>query len=269
MRQAFTLVELAIVLVIIGLLVGGVLTGADLIKSAQLYALNRDKVDVVTAAMTFRDKYGRMPGDWMHATDTFGILAGTGADATCQNTPTPAGSIATCNGNGNDHIDTSVVSGDEMFRFYQQLGAAGLIKGNYTGTSGTNSSYTNGDVATVNMPETHRAGTVMFVGYSTGFAGNASLFAYSSGHVMYFIYAPPATGATLNSYIFTPSDDSRLDAKFDDGFPGTGLLVSNKGDGTANFCTNKAGTAPPGDAGAIYNLSDGNIDCNMTYLRVF
>ncbi|MEJ0010942.1 MAG: prepilin-type N-terminal cleavage/methylation domain-containing protein [Alphaproteobacteria bacterium] len=42
-RLAFTLVELAIVLVIIGLLVGGVLTGADLIKSAQLYAINQGK----------------------------------------------------------------------------------------------------------------------------------------------------------------------------------------------------------------------------------
>ncbi|MEJ0010943.1 MAG: hypothetical protein WDN72_11055 [Alphaproteobacteria bacterium] len=46
--------------------------------------------------MTFRDKYGRQPGDWMHATDTFGILAGTGSDTVCQNTLATAGSTATC-----------------------------------------------------------------------------------------------------------------------------------------------------------------------------
>ncbi|MEJ0009143.1 MAG: prepilin-type N-terminal cleavage/methylation domain-containing protein [Alphaproteobacteria bacterium] len=86
-HAAFTLVELAIVLVIIGLLVGGVLVGADLIKSAQFYALNQGKEDIVAAAMTFRDKYGRLPGDWMHATDTFGILAGTVATRPARTRP--------------------------------------------------------------------------------------------------------------------------------------------------------------------------------------
>ncbi|MEJ0009728.1 MAG: prepilin-type N-terminal cleavage/methylation domain-containing protein [Alphaproteobacteria bacterium] len=155
--RGFTLVELAIVLVIIGLLVGGVLTGADLIKSAQLYAINQGKEDIVAATMTFRDKYGRTPGDWMHATDTFGILAGTGSDATCQNTPTPAGSTATCNGNGDGYVFTSIAAQDEVFRFYQQLGAAGLIKGNYTGVNGTALGYARSFVAGVNIPKGGRA----------------------------------------------------------------------------------------------------------------
>ncbi|MEJ0009639.1 MAG: prepilin-type N-terminal cleavage/methylation domain-containing protein [Alphaproteobacteria bacterium] len=63
MQRGFTLVELAIVLVIIGLLVGGGLVGQDLIKSAQINATVSDLQSYTDAAMTFRDKYGGIPGD--------------------------------------------------------------------------------------------------------------------------------------------------------------------------------------------------------------
>ncbi|MEJ0010470.1 MAG: type II secretion system protein [Alphaproteobacteria bacterium] len=250
MKAGFTLVELAIVLVIIGLLVGGVLTGADLIKSAQLTALNQSKEDIVAAAMTFRDKYGHLPGDWMHATDTFGSLGGTGSDATCQNMPTPAGSTATCNGNGDGNIATSVVTLDEMFRFYQQLGAAGLIKGSYTGTAGTNSGYVNMFSAGANMPEARQSGYGFLLLWSSS-AGSASNFAYSPNHEIVYAYAPAITSGAANytTYTMTPADMLRLDSKFDDGLPGTGIIVTAKGNGTTYLCTNKAGVAPPGDAG--------------------
>ncbi len=271
MRNAgFTLVELAIVLVIIGLLVGGVLTGADLIKSAQLYALNQGKEDIVAAAMTFRDKYGRLPGDWMHATDTFGILAGTGSDATCQNTPATAGSTATCNGNGDGQILTSVVSQDELFRFYQHLAAAGLIKGTYTGVSGTTSGYVNIQVAGVNIPEGRQTG----YGLGTmwwGTTGSASKFAVNSSNTIWYYYAPALTSgaSSVLSSVITPADMLRFDSKFDDGLPGTGIILSTKGNGTTNLCTTAAGVAPPGDAGATYNLSDTNQDCALYWVHVF
>ncbi|MEJ0010496.1 MAG: prepilin-type N-terminal cleavage/methylation domain-containing protein [Alphaproteobacteria bacterium] len=228
-RAGFTLVELAIVLVIIGLLVGGVLTGADLIKSAQLYALNQDKENVVAAVMTFRDKYGRLPGDWMHATDTFGILAGTGSDLTCQNTPTPAGSTATCNGNGDGFVFTSVAAHDEALRFYQQLGAAGLIKGQYTGTKGTASGYASNWVSGVTMPETHRTAVGLRTDYSTGAAGDAANFASPPGQYLEFVYGPAVAGVAQNALIFTPEEALRMDTKYDDGLPATGTIFNNKG----------------------------------------
>lgn len=62
-EQGFTLVELAIVLVIIGLIIGGVLVGQDMIKSAEIRSTISQWENVNAATNTFRDKYGYIPGD--------------------------------------------------------------------------------------------------------------------------------------------------------------------------------------------------------------
>ncbi len=55
--NAFSLVELSIVLVILGLLVGGVLSGQSLIRAAELRSITEDYARYVTATHTFKDKY--------------------------------------------------------------------------------------------------------------------------------------------------------------------------------------------------------------------
>ena len=59
----FTLVELSIVLVIIGLIIGGVLVGRDLITAATVRAQIAQIEKYQTAVNTFRGKYGYLPGD--------------------------------------------------------------------------------------------------------------------------------------------------------------------------------------------------------------
>lgn len=61
--DAFTLIELSIVLVIIGLIVGGVLVGRDLIKSSEIRAQVSQIEKYNAAVNTFRGKYGYLPGD--------------------------------------------------------------------------------------------------------------------------------------------------------------------------------------------------------------
>src|ERR1017187_10122680 len=63
MKAGFTLVELSIVLVIIGLIIGGVLVGRDLISAAEVRAQISQIEKYQTAVNTFRDKYGYLPGD--------------------------------------------------------------------------------------------------------------------------------------------------------------------------------------------------------------
>src|ERR1700691_4635745 len=79
-EKGFTLIELSIVLVIIGLIVGGILTGQDLIKAAEQRATLAQIEKYNTAVNTFRNKFGGIPGDLPAATATsFNLFAvGTG-----------------------------------------------------------------------------------------------------------------------------------------------------------------------------------------------
>jgi prepilin-type N-terminal cleavage/methylation domain-containing protein len=63
MRNGFTLIELSIVLVVIGLVIGGVLVGQDLVSSAGVRAQISQIAKVQTAVNAFRGKYGYLPGD--------------------------------------------------------------------------------------------------------------------------------------------------------------------------------------------------------------
>ncbi|OIP95084.1 MAG: prepilin-type cleavage/methylation domain-containing protein [Piscirickettsiaceae bacterium CG_4_9_14_3_um_filter_43_564] len=62
-QKGFTLVEIAIVLVIIGLLLGGVLKGQELIANAKVKNVNNDAQGIIAAMLTYQDRYGVLPGD--------------------------------------------------------------------------------------------------------------------------------------------------------------------------------------------------------------
>ncbi len=70
-QHAFTLVELSIVLVIIGLIVGGVLVGKDMIANAEMRAQIKQIDEINTAVLTFKSKYSCLPGDCKNATSFF------------------------------------------------------------------------------------------------------------------------------------------------------------------------------------------------------
>ena len=62
-RSGFTLIELSIVLVIIGLIIGGVLVGRDLIHAAEIRKTIKQTEQFDAAINTFRNKYNCLPGD--------------------------------------------------------------------------------------------------------------------------------------------------------------------------------------------------------------
>ena len=62
-QRGFTLIEIAIVLVIIGLLVGGILQGQELIESSRVKQAVRDINSTAAAVFSYQDRYGTMPGD--------------------------------------------------------------------------------------------------------------------------------------------------------------------------------------------------------------
>src|SRR5579872_1884494 len=108
----FTLIELSIVLVIIGFIVGGVLVGRDLIRSSELQSIITDKDRYKTAVYTFRSKFNELPGDMSDATTYWGVAGGNASDnytTSCDGNG-DSQHTATCNGDGNGQICTSTTS---------------------------------------------------------------------------------------------------------------------------------------------------------------
>ncbi len=62
-QSGFTLVEIAIVLVIIGLLLGGVLKGQELINQAKIKNISNDLNGITAAVYSYQDRFKRFPGD--------------------------------------------------------------------------------------------------------------------------------------------------------------------------------------------------------------
>jgi len=117
-QQGFTLIEIAIVLVIIGLLLGGVLKGQELITSARVRNLISQQDGVKAAYFGFLDRYRALPGDYTSATTNIANIVATAA---CNGG----------NGNGNGRIEST--SGlQENILVWEHLSKAGFINGSYT-----------------------------------------------------------------------------------------------------------------------------------------
>ena len=80
--KGFSLVEMAIVIDIIGLLVGGVLAGQNLMRAAEIRSIIEEEQRILGAVQAFQDKYAALPGDMSNATSVWGALPAT--PATCK-----------------------------------------------------------------------------------------------------------------------------------------------------------------------------------------
>jgi prepilin-type N-terminal cleavage/methylation domain-containing protein len=116
-QKGFTLVEIAIVLVIIGLLLGGVLKGQELINSAKVKNFANDFRTIPLFIYGYQDKYKALPGDDSAAATH---VAGA-ANAT---TPASSQGNGVINGPWNSNLAT-----DESYLFWQHVRLAGFAPG--------------------------------------------------------------------------------------------------------------------------------------------
>jgi prepilin-type N-terminal cleavage/methylation domain-containing protein len=129
-QSGFTLVEIAIVLVIVGLLLGGVLKGQELINSAKAKSYASDFRVIQTALYGFQDRFKGIPGDLAGAATKIGALATPGA--------LPAATVG--NGQINGVWDT-VTQTDESCLVWQHLRLAGFSAGNTNANCATGDPY--------------------------------------------------------------------------------------------------------------------------------
>jgi prepilin-type N-terminal cleavage/methylation domain-containing protein len=228
LTAGFTLIELSIVLVIIGLIVGGILVGQDLIKAAALRAQISQIEKFNTAANTFREKYQCLPGDCANAAN-FGFVARG-----------PNGG----EGDGNGVIEgyNSVPAGDgyaegmgETVVFWRDLSTAGLIDGGFaTATSsglplgGTFS----GTSLNLYFPQAKVGGDNYIYVYSGGMStsGSGGSGAGTNNGLNYFGISA-ITGITsgynmVSSPGLNVAQAQNIDNKIDDGLPQSGTVTA-------------------------------------------
>ena len=118
--KGFTLIEIAIVLVIVGLLLGGVLKGQELITGARVRNLISEQEGIKAAFFGFQDRYRSLPGDYASA-----------------NTNIDCGATPCASGDGNGRIEAPNAGGThEELLAWNHLSAAGFINGSFIFTVG-------------------------------------------------------------------------------------------------------------------------------------
>lgn len=122
-QSGFTLIEIAIVLVIIGLLLGGVLQGQQLIENSRVRSAVNDFNGTAAAAFSYVDRYGRFPGD-----------DGPTATLTARGASWTGLTGGDLDGILDGAINTTFTGAGEVGYFWQQLRAAGFIAGNPANT---------------------------------------------------------------------------------------------------------------------------------------
>ncbi|MEJ2090206.1 MAG: prepilin-type N-terminal cleavage/methylation domain-containing protein [Gammaproteobacteria bacterium] len=229
----FTLVEIAIVLVIIGLLLGGILKGQELINSARVRNLADTTSGVQAAYFGFVDRYRRVPGDWQQ----------TAANAAI-------GGAIVSGGNDNGRLDVLAAPNEyqEPNALWEHLSKAGFVSGSYTGTT---------------AEPTTENGAGPFNPF------NSAIIVARTNNYADVAAAPPAR---LHLIVGrgTPVDIAReLDTKLDDSVPNTGNVRaagvasplgggSGWGDGDATCVA----AGPP----VVWNVAGDSQDCNVIYL---
>jgi prepilin-type N-terminal cleavage/methylation domain-containing protein len=257
-ESGFTLVEIAIVLVIIGLLLGGILKGQQLINSARVRNLADQNSGIQAAYYGFIDRFRTLPGDMTPANACTNIGQAVDRFASCG---TPANAPG---GDANGRIDTI----EEAGSVWAHLSAAGFLNGSFSGQqSGVATlldaaTYQNG-VATGSVPPNAFQGPILLAHTSEYVVQNArstvSRLAYSFGGLI-------------------PVPILRdLDQKLDDGVAGSGVLVSSADstDGTpvnadyaqvTDFVVGTSDSCLNGVSPETWNVDSNNQTCNAIFL---
>ena len=155
-QAGFSMVELAIVLVVIGLIIGGVLKGQELIVSARLKSVLSQLNEYRVATGVFLDRYDALPGDYAQAVETI--------------------DEALKNGKNNGIIDGKGLNqGDEAIEYWAHLAAAHLIASPVKQGHAVPTTRMGGWVTVTHNPKPDMPGHWFVLGNENGDSGDGAL----------------------------------------------------------------------------------------------
>jgi len=276
-RSAFSLIELSIVLIIIGLLISGIIGGASLIKSATLRSVMTEARGYNVATSAFFTKYNALPGDYN------GVVAGSVATAATDKGDGD-GIISYVNSTGSNE---SLVS---IKHLYNDSSLDVSMFGAYTTTITTQGAgATPAFTARTNIPGGKLKGSGWFFdNYQSNGAGSDNIninVAVLNGGVAAKTYvaatalnAAGNSAAAVNSWttlsvtpILTPQDAKSIDLKMDDGLPASGTIRSaaaslgGANTAAASCTTSSTPATAPSATNDNYNIANTTVNCALAF----
>ena len=268
--SGFTLIELALVMAILGLIAGGVVVGQSMVRSAAVNKVAREAQQYRHATEQFVAQYNEIPGDMATASR----LWGSAADCAQYNSGDDIS--LTCNGNGNRQIsdNRTVTTGNtyllrpverEKLVYFNHLMNAGLIEGRYTGIPVYNSSYMNNtNIGSSNVPPTalSKRDTCFVPGYWSQPGGFSSSY-WGDNFALYgtWLHAGGRDVSAPNIMcgavaFMTPQEAYELDKKYDDAKPGRGRVFGTRNTGCATSTDEET---------ADYALTNSAVGCSLRF----
>lgn len=256
-KSAFSLVELSIVLIIIGLLIAGITGGASLIKSSELRAAMSEARGYSVAVNAFFTQFNSLPGDY---NVTVGGVSGAAGDADNQIEYFSGATLS------------STITPSESAAAWIHLRYAAVID-NLPGTialineSTTAPTFGNSSVAGSNAPSSRTRNNGWTFDYRTLTEGNST----AANQNVVVLTGTPATGATANTNTLVNgtnvaaasligSDALSIDAKIDDGVANLGKIR-----GLNPVSTTGCYTASSSAAATYITTSATSKVCALTY----
>lgn len=221
MKKGFTLIELSIVIVIIGLIIGGVLIGRDLIAAAGIRSQVTQIEKYNATVNTFRTKYGGIPGDLTRTE-----AAGFGLYYITYGPYIGNPGYGDNNGVINARVAGGTYLAGEPFMFWRQLSDAQMIDGAFGSLLNTAAECGTAGATADNFLPASKIGKSYIEANSPGNRINYfliyNLTAISSCGV-------GGGGHSTNANALTAQEAYAIDSKIDDGLPGSGTVIAING----------------------------------------